>query len=302
MIRSQRARIFFAFLIALIVFGGAFLAFALTIDRRTNNTGRQGVAPASPGQASQPAGTYAPPPRATRSRPPLPDVSSTTVWASWALLHLDDGRIVTGGEPGRSTTESMIKVGIAADFLHGLELENRDPSESQHDDLGSMLRDSDNDAAERLYRARGGDAVLKRLTATCGLRETTSKPGWWSETQMTAVDAARLGGCIAQGKVTDPAWVAWILEQMRQVTGVGRFGFVETWPVDRGRPLAIKNGWSLREDGWHVSCLAIADWWTMAALVRYPAELGLVYGATVCADVAAALAPDNDETTPAPAT
>lgn len=241
-----------------------------------------------------------PAPSASASRPPLPDVSSPKVWASWALLKLDDGVLVTGGEPGQSTTESMIKVGIAADYLHGLEQPPRDPSEQEADDLGAMIRESDNDAAQRLYLRHGGDAVLQRLIATCNLHETVSKPGWWSETQMTAADAARLGGCIAQGKVASAGWAAWLLDRMREVTGVGRFGFVETHPVDRGRPLAIKNGWTLRPDGWHVSCLAIADWWTLAALVRYPAELGLVYGATVCADVAAALAPNANDETPRP--
>jgi hypothetical protein len=43
-----------------------------------------------------------------------------------------------------------------------------------------------------------------------------------------------------------------------------------------------------------VSCLAIADWWTMATLVRYPADRGLAYGARICGAVAAALAPVDE--------
>jgi hypothetical protein len=236
-------------------------------------------------------------------RPELPDVRDPKVWASWAVMYLDTDidNLFTGGEPGTSTTESMIKVGIAADYLAGLQQHNppRDPTADEADQLIRMIRDSDNDAAEQLYRRRGGDQLVQRLIAKCGLRDTRSKPGWWSETQMTAADAARLGACIARGDIVSAGWVAWILEQMRQVRGEGAFGFTETRPYDRGRPLAIKNGWTLRDDGlWHVSCLAIADWWTMAALVRYPAERGLDYGASICADVAAALAPPDE--TPGP--
>lgn len=253
---------------------------------------------ASPGMEPSTAQDSDPPPRAS-----LPDVSDTNVWASWAILHLDTDTdaLFAGGEPGTSTTESMIKVGIAADYLAGLQQHNppREPNARETRQLTAMIVDSDNDAAEQLYRARGRDAVLQRLIAKCGLRETRSKPGWWSETQMTAADAARLGACITEGKIVSPAWVAWILERMREVRGEGRFGFVETRPYDRGRPLAIKNGWTLRDDGlWHVSCLAIADWWAMAALVRYPAGLGLDYGALICSEVAAALAPVDESETP----
>lgn len=294
MIRSQRLRIFLGFAVCLLLLAAIVTAVAFAIDR--------GSKPADREHPRASASLYQPPPRAPRaprSRPPLPDVSSTTVWAGWALLHLDNGELVAGGEPGPSITASMIKVGIAADFLHGLELKGLDPSESQSDDLGSMIRDSDNDAAERLWLARGGAAVTRRLIAVCELHETTVSTSWGT-TQMTPADAARLGGCLAQGKVVSSPWMEWILDRMREVNGAGRFGIVESRPVDRGRPLAIKNGWLTADGLWHVNCLAIADWWTLAVMVRYPAELGLVYGATVCADVAAALAPD-DETATAPA-
>lgn len=294
MILSHRHRVVAGFAVVLLTLALAGAGANLYADRHYR-----------PASAGPPAAASSPPtgpgPRQAAPRPPLPDVSSPKVWASWALLHIDTGEMVAGGEPGHSTTESMIKVGIAADVLHGLELENRDPSDAQVADLIAMIRDSDNAAAERLYRSRGRDAVLQRLIRACALHETTSKPGWWSETQMSAADAARLGACIAEGKVASPAWIAWVLEQMRGVTGVGRFGIVESRPFDRGRPLAIKNGWTLRPDGWHVSCLAIADWWTLAVMVRYPADLGLVYGAGVCADVAAALLDPETETPPAPA-
>lgn len=286
-----------ALVTGLLLGGAAVVASYATRDTQPTPTNPSATAP-TPAEEPSAAQDSDPPPR-----PHLPNVSDPKVWASWAVMYLDTDtdNLFTGGEPGTSTTESMIKVGIAADYLAGLQQHNppRDPTADEADQLIRMIRDSDNDAAEKLYRKRGGDQLVQRLIVKCGLHDTRSKPGWWSETQMTAADAARLGACIARGDIVSAGWVAWILEQMRQVRGEGAFGFTETRPYDRGRPLAIKNGWTLRDDGlWHVSCLAIADWWTMAALVRYPAERGLDYGASICADVAAALAPPDESAGP----
>ncbi len=220
-------------------------------------------------------------------------------WVSWHVIDVRDGTESHGGAVDQSITASVIKVGIAADFLAGLEYEaRRDPTPREHDLLVRMIRNSDNAAASQLYRARGGRAVITRLTATCGMTHTTAA-STWGATRTTTADLAALGTCVAAGNVASAGWVAWLLDQMRHVEGVGRFGIAQSRPTDRGRPLAYKNGWLLEDGLWHVNCLAIADWWTLAVMVRYPAKLGLEYGADVCSQLAAA-APD-DETAPATA-
>ena len=52
--------------------------------------------------------------------------------------------------------------------------------------------------------------------------------------------------------------------------------------------MAIKNGWTyIYADGlWHVNCLAVADGWVLAVMLRYPIDRGLVFGADVCGHVA----------------
>lgn len=229
---------------------------------------------------------------------PLP-VLPSNVWASWALLDRNTGVVATtGGGTGTSTTESMIKVAIAAEYLRELEHIPRTPDTGEMDMLSRMIRDSDNDAAETLYRRGGGDQMLTKVLDVCELRASRTTPGWWSQTQLTAADAARLGMCIAAGRLASAEWVTWILGEMRSVRGDGLFGIIEARPHDeQDRPLAIKNGWNLRDDGWHVNCLAVADGWTLAVLTRYPAELGVRYGGLLCRSVAASIAP----TTPAPA-
>lgn len=256
------------------------------------------------GCADQPAPTPKPswtslwptpePPTPTQSllSAPLP-VLPSNVWASWALHNRHTDTVTaTGGNAGTSTTESMIKVAVAAQYLRELEAIPRTPDRHEKNMLSKMIRDSDNEAAETLYRRRGGDQMLQKVLAGCDLRASHTTPGWWSQTQMSAADAARLGSCIAAGRLASAEWATWILGEMRSVRGVGLFGIIEARPHDeQDRPLAIKNGWNLRDDGWHVNCLAVADGWTLAVLTRYPAELGIRYGALLCRAVAAAVAP-----------
>ncbi len=241
------------------------------------------------------------PPVPSASPPPGPPiVIPSGTWASWALLDRRTGHVVElGGNLGTSTTESMIKVAIAAAYLSGLEKASREPTASELDLLGRTVRHSDNEAAESLYRRGGGDAMLKGVLSTCQLLSSNTKPGWWSETQMTANDAARMGDCIASGRIAGPEWTMWLLGEMRSVEGVGRFGIITARPADDGRPLAIKNGWTVRDDGWHVNCLAVSTWWALAVMTRYPAQLGMAHGAKICAAVGDSLAP-REATTPPP--
>jgi hypothetical protein len=201
-------------------------------------------------------------------------------WVSWALLDRSTGELRTGGDPGTNSTESMVKAWIAADYLRGLG--GRSPSASEVGLLSRMIRDSDDNAAEILYQRRGSDAVIRRMVATCGLTDTRIESGWWSLTQISARDAARVGDCVADDG-TAGRWTRWLLDEMRQVRGEGRFGIVEVQPVP------IKNGWTAWGGSWHVNCLGVADGWTLAVLTRYPSGMGLAHGAARCREVASSL-------------
>lgn len=255
----------------------------------------------SPGPSSTWAWPSAPPthPTAAPSTPlRLPTLDPST-WASWAVVDRRTAITVHGGAAGTSTTESMIKIGVVAQYLADLEEVGRTPTQNELDLMSAAIIDSDNEATENLYRKRFGDMMIRKLLAACRLTETTTKPGWWAETQMTAADAARMGACIAAGHVASTEWTTWILGQMRSVRGEGRFGIIDAYPHDDGQPLAIKNGWTVRADGWHVNCLAVATRWTIAVMIRYPAGRGLGHGAAVCRDIAAALVVAETPTPPA---
>lgn len=200
---------------------------------------------------------------------------------SWALLDRRTGAIT--GSPNlaeaASVTASMVKSWIAADHLRR---RGDTASASRLHELSIMIRDSDNRAAQRIYRLDGATAVIERMISICGLTETVPVRGWWSRTAISARDAARLGLCLADGRAAGPRWTGWLLDEMRQVRGAGRFGIIEALP-ERVAPLtSIKNGWTLTDGRWHVACLAILPDSTLAVLARYPARLGYPHGAGIC--------------------
>jgi hypothetical protein len=221
----------------------------------------------------------------------LPAPASVTVsvdgFMSWALLERASGSIVGSPDMAGETnsTESMIKAWIAADYLR--RQGGTAPTKARLGELSTMIRDSDDSAAEDIYQAGGADAVIQRMIKTCRLTDTDIFEGWWSRTQMSARDAVRMGQCIADGRAAGSRWTGWLLDEMRQVRGDGRFGVVDALPAGVAARTAIKNGWTEigEDDSWHVNCLAIMDRYVVAVLLRYPTRLGLDYGAGVCGDV-----------------
>jgi len=210
---------------------------------------------------------------------------------SWALLDRASGKISGSANlaTDTSSTESMIKVWISADYLR--RLGSASPSQSRLTELSRMIRDSDDDAAEDVYQAGGANTVVQRMIKICGLTDTSLFDGWWSRTEISAEDAVRLGACVADGRAAGAKWTSWILGQMRQVRGEGRFGIIEALLADAAARTSIKNGWTQVGSDWHVNCLAIVDKYVLAVLTQYPVELGLQYGAGVCRNVAAQLQP-----------
>jgi len=216
-------------------------------------------------------------------------------FAAWALLDRQTGEIAGSDNlTATSSTESMIKVWLVSDYLR----RTPEPSAARLAQASTAIRDSDDDAAQSLYLAGGGDEVVQRMITMCGLTDTSvARPGWWSYTQMSPRDAVRLGECVRNGTAAGPRWTTWVLKEMtlvrgttaaadqHETTGGGRWGIIDGLPdeiVERG--VSIKNGWTpIYADGnWHVNCLAVADDWVLAVMLRYPTEHGLDYGANIC--------------------
>jgi hypothetical protein len=220
----------------------------------------------------------------------------TQGFLSWALMDRRSGEIV--GSPNlnaTSTTASMIKAWLAADYLRRAEEKGETPSQSRLDDLETLIRDSNNEAADRTYNANGKTASIQRLISICGLTESQAVAGLWSNTAISARDTVRMGQCIADGRGAGAKWTPWLLDMMRKVRDVGDFGIRKALPPEQQGHIAIKNGWLLRDEDhqWHTNCLAIGETWVMAVLQRYPSQgnwdTDFAHTTQVCQDVAAML-------------
>lgn len=220
-----------------------------------------------------------------------------TEFFGWALLDRATGTITGSGnrEWATNSTESMIKVWIASDYLRRVAAGGHTPSKAALRDLTRMIVDSDDSMAERYYWIDGGDAVIARLIAMCGLTGTRAHDAWWSKTRMSPADAVRYGDCVARGKAAGTTWTPWILATMTRVrggladqhefTGGGRWGIISGLPGDIAATTSIKNGWTAYGGVWRVNCLAVQDTWVLAVMARYPIADGLRFGADVCASV-----------------
>ncbi len=205
---------------------------------------------------------------------------------SWAYLDRTTGTVFSSENAATTSyTESMVKAWLAADSLSRSAAAGRQPNLNL---IVPMILDSDDNAAETIYLNNGADATIRRMIQTCHLVNTTIHSAWWSLTMMSARDAVQLGRCIADGMAAGPQWTNWLLDEMRQVRGEGRFGIIDGVNSATAATLAIKNGWTLHvDDGkWHVNCLAIDSDWVLAVMLTYPGGRGLSYGASVCATVA----------------
>ncbi|MDG4760806.1 hypothetical protein [Micromonospora sp. WMMD710] len=258
-------------------------------DRSTGTaTDRSARKPASP----------SPSPSPSPSLEPLPFVAkglnlNIKGWYSWSVLDRRTGKIIGSNNMGEtSTTASMIKSWIVADYLRRAADAGQTPSDAKLADATRIIRDSDNTRAEQFYNTVGRAASIKRLISMCKLTDSSVAPdGGWSRTALSPRDTARLGNCIATGTAAGPKWTKWLLNEMKLVRGAGDFGIRKAFPAAEQKQIAIKNGWidRTKEQEMHVNCLAIGDTWTMGVMVRYPIGMGYDYGMQNCEKITEAL-------------
>ncbi|MFV2101995.1 serine hydrolase [Micromonospora sp. LOL_024] len=214
-------------------------------------------------------------------------------WYGWSVLDRRSGEIIGSEDMAEtSTTASMIKSWIVADYLRRTADAGQTPSDAKLDDLTRIIRDSDNTRTEQLYTQIGRSASIERLLSTCELTDSkVASDRGWSRTELSPRDTARLGNCIADGTAAGPKWTKWLLDEMRQVRGAGDFGIRKAFPAAEAKKIAIKNGWvdRTKEQEMHVNCLAIGDTWTMGVMLQYPINKGYEYGMDNCEKITDAL-------------
>lgn len=213
-------------------------------------------------------------------------------FVGWAIMDRNTGEITGSGNYAElSTTASMIKVWLVADFLRQHGQVPEDPE--RLDRLRAMIRESNNEYTRDLFEELGYHESIHRLIGTCGLTDSEAVPWYWSNTRLSPRDTARMGACLADGRAAGDApgsggRTDWLIEEMRNVEPWGAFGIPQAFPEDERESIAVKNGWVVRSatDEYHVSCMAFDDGWSMGVLTRFPAELGYLHGAEICRQLA----------------
>jgi hypothetical protein len=205
---------------------------------------------------------------------------------SWAYYDHKTDQMYGSTPYTTSDTASMAKAWVAADWLRRQAEAKKQPSSTALAELSRMIRDSETVNTFKYHVENGNLNSIKRMITLCGLTETKGTQNSWSLTQMSARDVARLAKCIGDGRAAGPKWTDWLLNEMRNVRGPGRFGPIEVLPADLQKTTAIKNGWLARDDGlWHIACMAVGDGWSLAIMAHYPSSLGKDYGVKTCREV-----------------
>ncbi|HEY7225106.1 MAG TPA: hypothetical protein VH561_16150 [Micromonosporaceae bacterium] len=253
------------------VVGVAVLAALVTSIVVIKTAGRPHVPVASLHEPSSPTPDATPTPEvpALDALPLHPEnkVAGTTPWWSWALVDRRTGESWgSANDEEGSRTASMVKAWLAALYLRL----HPNPSQSWLSTLSTMIRDSNNDAADATHEALGGNSpVTSAMKSICGVSAFVPSGHWWASTTISARQQALLGTCIAAGKVDAPKWTQWVLNEMRHVRGGGNFGIRLAFPKAEQSSIAIKNGWSDGwGNGWYVNCMAIGDTWVLVVETR----------------------------------
>jgi hypothetical protein len=239
-------------------------------------------------------------PRATAAPTTTPyvmpaNVTANVTWFSWSYVDLRSGNQYSSSNGTQnSVTASMIKAWLGADYLRKFP----NPSADWLDTITTMIRDSNNDSASKIYNAIGGEkAMLGDLQTVCGISGPyISGQYGWGSTFTSAKDAASIGACIARRQVATDHWTQWLLDEMRQVRGEGNFGIKFAYPDPVRVTIAVKNGWVTVNGTWYMNCLGIADGdWVLVVETKFPATADrtadLNRGAQACIDVTKQVVP-----------
>ncbi|MGV0750397.1 hypothetical protein [Mycolicibacter minnesotensis] len=165
---------------------------------------------------------------------------------SVAVLDRISHQLITNGNTRPIATASVVKLFIADDLLFrkpegGLSADDRAA-------LDSMLRASDDGAAETFWNQNGGNAIITRVAGRYGLANTSppSNGAWWN-TISTAPDLARYYDMLLNGSGgLPPAQANIIINNLAQSTPSGLDGYPQRFGIPEGlydEPVAVKQGW-----------------------------------------------------------
>ncbi|MFI6007998.1 serine hydrolase [Streptomyces sp. NPDC051243] len=174
-----------------------------------------------------------------------------------AVLDLDSAnrQIASYGKRARFETASIIKVDILATLLLQAADEDRELTAAERRNAAEMIRSSDNDATNVLWREIGAAEGLDAANERLGLSSTRGGPGIrWGLTRTTATDQVQLLRAVfARGPERFPRTRARLSRESRAYIRslMGRIDPDQDWGISAagspGSRWALKNGWLQRQ-------------------------------------------------------
>ncbi|KKC00418.1 serine hydrolase [Mycolicibacter arupensis] len=183
---------------------------------------------------------------ATRMQEATEDAAKVGANISVAVLDRISHQLVTNGNTRPIATASVAKLFIADDLL--LRQPETGLSADDKAALDSMLRSSDDGAAETFWNQNGRNAIITRVASRYGLANTSppSNGAWWN-TISTTPDLARYYDMLLNGAGgLPPAQAAMIMNNLALSTPNGLDGYPQRFGLPEGlydEPVAVKQGW-----------------------------------------------------------
>ena len=146
----------------------------------------------------------------------------------------------------RQITASGVKADILVTVLRRARAQHRKLSGSERALATRMITQSDNRAADALYRRVGQSSGVRSTWHRLGLRETTPGPAhYWGGTTTSPYDRVRFISLLAKGgRGLHPADRAYALGLMQRVEKDQRWGVSAA--ARHSDKVALKNGWTPR--------------------------------------------------------
>lgn len=167
---------------------------------------------------------------------------------SFTLLDRKTGQQVTDGDGAPFPIASVAKLFIADDLLLQVAKGQTPLTPQDRQALETMLRSSDDGAAENFWNRSGGSEIINRVITRYGLT-TTSAPydGHWWNTMSTTIDLVRYYSMLLNGAGGLPLEQAnLMLSNLAQSTPTGIDGYPQRFGIPDGlfnEPVAVKQGW-----------------------------------------------------------
>ena len=183
-----------------------------------------------------------------RIRQATVDAAASGATIEAVVLDRNTGQIVSNGSNKPFPIASVVKLFIADDLLLQESQGKTKLTPADHSSLDTMLRSSDDGAAQMFWDRNGRNAVIARVVARYGLGATTAPyNGHWDVTQSTASDLVRYYDMLLDGTGgLPPEQADLIINDLAQSTPTGLDGYPQRFGIPEGlsaEPVAVKQGW-----------------------------------------------------------